>query len=111
MARVKVSVVRGGGVSGLVTVTTVDSQALSPEDAKTLAGMFEEANAFGGSDVTPAHASGPDELQVSVTLEDGAQRRTVTAAEHDLPRPLRSLVAWVSSAPGRTEEVGSPGQI
>ena len=106
----KVSVVRGGGVSGLVTVTTVDSQALSSEDAKTLAGLFEGANAFEGPDVTPSHASGPDELQVSVTLVDGSRNRTVTAAEHDLPGPLRSLVAWVSSAPGRTEEVGSPGQ-
>jgi hypothetical protein len=109
MALVKVSIVRGGGVSGLVTVTTVDSGTLSPEDARTLAGMAEEANVFDGPEVTSAEASGPDELQVSVTLEDGARRRTVTAAEHDLPNSLRSLVAWVSSAPGRTEEVTSPG--
>ena len=109
MALVKVSIVRGGGVSGLVTVTTVDSEALSPEDAKTLARMTAEANAFDGPDVTSPDASVPDEFRVSVTLEDGARRRNVTVAEHDLPSALRSLVAWVSSAPGRTEEVGSPG--
>ena len=109
MGRVKVSVVRGGGVSGLVTVTTVDSQTLSAEDAKTLARMVEEADAFGEPVVTATHAAGPDEFQVSVTLEDGARRRTVTATEDALPSKLRSLVAWVSSAPGRTEEVGPPG--
>jgi hypothetical protein len=106
---VKVSVVRGGGVSGLVTVTTVDSQTLSPDDAKALARMVEEADAFGGPDVTAAHGVGPDEFQVSVTLEDADRRRTVTAAERDLPGRLRSLVDWVSAAPGRTEEVGPPG--
>ena len=105
----KVSVVRGGGVSGLVTVTTVDSQTLAAEDAKTLARMVEEADAFGESGETATHGGGPDEFQVSVTLEDGARRRTVTAADHDLPSRLRSLVDWVSVAPGRTEEVGSPG--
>jgi hypothetical protein len=110
MALVKVSIVRGGGVSGLVTVTTVDSQTLSSEDANTLAAMIEEAKAFDGPDVGPGSRSSPDEFQVAVTLEDGARRRTVTAAEHDLPSELRSLVAWVSSAPGRTEEVSSPGQ-
>ena len=106
----KVSVVRGGGLSGLVTVTTVDSQTLSPEDAKTFAAMVEEANVFDGPDVTSAKASGPDEFQLAVTLEDGARNRTVTVAEHDLPGALGSLVAWVSSAPGRTEEVSSPGR-
>ncbi len=105
----KVSVVRGGGVSGLVTVTTVDSQTLAAEDAKTLTRMIAEADAFGEPGVTATHGAGPDEFQVSVTLEDGARRRTVTAADHDLPSHLRSLVDWVSAAPGRTEEVGPPG--
>jgi len=105
----KVSVVRGGGVSGLVTVTTVDSQTLSADDAKALSRMVEEADAFGEPGVTATHDAGPDEFQVSVTLEDATRRRTVTAAEHDLPDRLRSLVDWVSAVPGRTEEVGPPG--
>jgi len=109
MGPMKVSVVRGGGVSGLVTVTTVDSQTLSPDDAKTLSRMVEEADAFGEPDVAATHDAGPDEFQVSVTLEDGTRHHTVTTAERDLPSRLRSLVDWVSSAPGRTEEVGPPG--
>jgi emfourin len=105
----KVSVVRGGGVSGLVTVTTVDSRTLSPDDSKALSRMVEEADAFDGPDVAATDRAAPDEFQVSVTLEDATRRRTVTAAEHDLPSRLRSLVDWVSAAPGRTEEVGPPG--
>ena len=111
MGPVRVSVVRGGGVSGLVTVTTVDSQTLSAEDAKTLARMVEEADAFGEPGVAATHGAGPDEFQVSVTLEDATRRRTVTAAEHDLPSRLRSLVDWVNAAPGRTEEIGPPGTL
>jgi hypothetical protein len=109
MVSMKVSVVRGGGVSGLVTVTTVDSQTLAAEDTKTLARMVEEADAFGEPGVTATRGAHPDEFQVSVTLEDATRRRTVTAAEHDLPSHLRSLVDWVSAVPGRTEEVGPPG--
>jgi Emfourin len=105
----KVSVVRGGGVSGLVTVTSVDSQTLSPKDAETLAGMIEEA-ALDGPEADPSGLPVPDELQVAVTLEDGPRSRTVSWAEHDLPGPLRSLVAWVSAAPERTEEVRPPGE-
>ena len=71
--------------------------------------MVEEADAFGEPDVAATHGAAPDEFQVSVTLEDATRRRTVTAAEHDLPSRLRSLVDWVSAAPGRTEEVGPPG--
>lgn len=107
----KVSVVRGGGVSGLVTVTSVDSRALSSADAETLAGMIEEAGGFDGPEPGTGGRSVPDELRVAVTLEDGARHRTVSWAEHDLPDPLRSLVAWVSAAPGRTEEVSPPGEI
>ena len=105
----KVSVVRGGGVSGLVTVTSVDSLALSSEDAETLAGLVEETGAFDGPEPGPGGRSVPDELQVAVKLEDGGRRRTLSGAEHDLPGPLRSLIDWVSAAPGRTEEVGPPG--
>lgn len=107
----KVSVVRGGGVSGLVTVTSLDSQTLSPKDAETLAGMIEEAGALdAGPEADPSGLPVPDELQVAVTLEDGPRSRTVSWAEHDLPGPLRSLVAWVSAAPGRTEEVRPTGE-
>ena len=97
-------------MSGLVTVTSVDSQDLSAEDAKILAGMIEGAGAFEGPKPGPGGRPVPDEAQVSVTLEDGPRRHTASWAEHDLPDPLRSLVAWVSAAPGRTEEVGPPGE-
>ena len=109
MVPMKVSVVRGGGVSGLVTVTTVDSQTLAAEDANTLARMVEEADAFGEPGVTATHGAGPDEFQVSVTLRG---RRASTNRDRRRSRPpsrLRSLVDWVSAAPGRTEEVGPPG--
>ena len=94
----KVSVVRGGGVSGLVTDTTHEKKTQAADDTETLARRVARQGPLA-----------PDEAQVSVTLEDGARRRTVTAADHDLPSRLRSLVDWVSAAPGRTEEVGSPG--
>jgi hypothetical protein len=105
----KVSIVRGGGFAGLVTVITVDSASLTPEDAAMLRAKVEQAGLFG----PPGRGDGPDprpdRFDYEVTVEDQGQVRTARVSETGLSGPLRSLISYVSSLPGRQEQVGPPG--
>ncbi|MDP9842390.1 protealysin inhibitor emfourin [Streptosporangium lutulentum] len=105
----KVSIVRGGGFAGLVTITTVDSASLTPGDAATLRAKVEQA----GLSEPPGREGGsppmPDRFDYEVTVEDRGRAHTVRVSEQDLSAPLRSLIAYVDSLPGRQERVGPPG--
>lgn len=91
------------------TLTEVDEDALSGDDAKTLRAKVAEAEAgFGGTGDAPA-ARHPDELHYEVTVEDGQTTRTVRAGDATLPEPVRSLIAWVDQHPQRTTRVLPPG--
>ena len=105
----KVSVVRGGGLAGVVQTTIADSETLAPEDGARLRSQVEEANFF----AVPAdadHASGsPDRFAYTVTVEDGDRTHTVRRPETELPEAVRALIDWVSSVPGRDDRLAPPG--
>ena len=105
----KVSVVRGGGLAGAVQTTIADSEALAPDDADVLRVKVDEAGFF---DLPPDAGSppgGPDRFVYAVTVEDDDRAHTVRRAEVDLPDGLDALIAWVSSVPGRRDDVSPPG--
>jgi hypothetical protein len=101
---VKVTIVRGGGIAGIVTRTEVDSNLLSPEDADTLAHEVDRA----GVRHTQEPASGqnrPDDLLYEILLDDGgdAVRRRFT--DDTLPVGVRRLVDWIDARPERSYAV------
>jgi hypothetical protein len=106
---VKVSIVRGGGLAGLVTTTAVEEGALSPEDASELRAKVEEAGVF---DLPPKLTGRPnqaDRFNYALTVEDHDRRHTVLMSEDALPEGVRDLISWVSTAPGREDRIGPPG--
>jgi hypothetical protein len=109
LAGMKISIVRGGGFGGLVTVTTADTASLAPEDARRLRAKVEQTGLF----TLPEHLSGPPRqphpFSYAVTVEDQDRSHTVRVSEEDMPESLGSLVAWVSSVEGREERVVPPG--
>jgi hypothetical protein len=109
LAVMKISIVRGGGFGGLVTVTTADTASLAPEDARTLRAKVEEAGLFD----LPEHMSGPPSqphpFTYAVTVEDQGRTHTVRVSEEDVPESLSSLISWVGSLKGREERVVPPG--
>jgi hypothetical protein len=109
LASMKVSIVRGGGFGGLVTVTTADTAALAPEDASTLRAKVEQAGLFD----LPEHLSGPPRqphpFAYALTVEDQGRSHTVRVSEEYVPEALGSLITWVSSVEGREERVAPPG--
>ena len=105
----KLSIVRGGGFSGLVITKTVSSDSLSPEDAETLRKKIDEADLFHG----PTNLGGdqekcPDSYGYLIELEDEGREHTVVFNEENLTGPVRSLISWVDSLQGVAETIGPP---
>jgi hypothetical protein len=105
----QVSIVRGGGIAGLVTGTTVDSASLAPGDAAELRARVERAGLSGAPERSKPPAGQPDRFDYELTVEDDGRVLTTRAREGDLPGPLHALVSYVTSLPGRQERVGPPG--
>jgi hypothetical protein len=108
---VKVSVVRGGGLAGIVQTTTADSETLPPDDAEALRLKVDEAGFFDVPAEAGRPSTGPDRFAYAVTVEDAERAHTVRRSEADLPEGVRALVAWVFSVPGRREAVTPPGEF
>lgn len=103
----KVSIVRGGGLAGIVTRTEVESDALEADDERT---MREHAARLGELELEPAHEEAvPDSLSYEITIEDDGETRQVRLFDDQLPEPLRALIEWVASVPEREEGIEAPG--
>jgi hypothetical protein len=105
----KVSIVRGGGVAGVTTLTELDEGALSIDDAKAFRAKLADAQADLGTAGEGSASRHPDELQYELTLANGETTRTLRAGETTLPEHVRSLIAWVDTHPERTTRVLPPG--
>ncbi len=102
----KLEIVRGGGLAGLVSRTELDSADLPDADARRLddlcrAAQFEPLAA-------PA-TGGADALRYEVTLEEAGERRTARFTDATLPPTTQALVSFVDERPERTHVVEAPG--
>ena len=104
----KLSVVRGGGLAGIVTQTELVSDDLSPEDAKTLHEKVRDAGVFELHEAPPSPPSHPDELSYELTAEHEGRTHTVNLTESTMPEPVRSLIAWSDSVPERRMRIKPP---
>jgi Emfourin len=107
----RVSVVRGGGITGLVATTVLESDSLSDEDAdelrKRVARVTSDVPEDSRQDRPPAR---PDEQSVLLAIDSADGRHTVRAPESELSEAQRSLIDLVTSSPQREERLGSPGE-
>lgn len=97
------TVVRGGGLAGLVSSTAVDTSALSSADAEALRARVRAAS------LTDAGAPQPDREIVAILIEDHGAAVTTLVNADDRSPGVRELIEWVESAPDRTEHLGPPG--
>jgi hypothetical protein len=107
---VKVSVVRGGGLAGVVQTTVADSESLAPEHAEQLRVKVDEAGFFGLPGDTGRTPGAPDRFDYAITVEDDDRTHTVRRSEADLPDAVQELIAWVNSVPGRQDRLTPPGE-
>ncbi len=93
----KIQFERTGGVAGLRLTATVHSGTLSPEEARKVQEMVQEARFFElPSTLLPAQP-GADRFQYKVTVETKERRHTVEIAEGAAPPRLRPLLDWLTA--------------
>jgi hypothetical protein len=105
----KVSIVRGGGVTGMTTLTELDEHALSTEASTALRQKMADAEAALPAQDTSAGEGPPDAQQYELTLEGDHGARTVRLDDASLSGPVRSLIEWVDTQPERTMQIVPPG--
>jgi hypothetical protein len=104
----KVSVVRGGGVAGMVRVSEIDSADLGGPDARALAELVDKA----GVAVAPAAGPAPahaDEMAYEVRVDDGGEPVVARFGESSLSDGVRELMAWVAQRPETRSRLAPPG--
>jgi hypothetical protein len=108
---VKISIVRGGGLAGMVTVTSLDTDDLSGPDEAALRAKVDQAAVFQphqrGAETTPPQ---PDRFSYELTIEDNDRRQTLRIRDQDLSPEQRDLITLVHNSPARRQEVRPPGR-
>ncbi len=105
----RVSVVRGGGLAGLVRTTTVDEDRLSAGDRRELAALVQQAGLSGPPAARGYEAPEPDRFSYLVTVEDQGRSRQATFTERSLPEGVRNLISWITTVDGHEDSIEPPG--
>jgi hypothetical protein len=105
----RLTVVQGGGIAGLLRTVSADSASLEPAQADALEAMIEDAGLFDLPERLGPASSHPDAFDYELTVEDGERRKTIRASQDALPEQVRALIQWLQSVPGHEERVDAPG--
>ena len=105
---VKVTVVRGAGLSGMVRRSELDSGTLPPREQEELLELLEAAGLAQaqGADATPAHA---DEMAYEIQVEGVGEPIVARFTESSLPAGSRALMGWVAAHPATRSRLAPPG--
>ena len=91
----RISFERSGGFAGITMRTTVDEKDLSPDEARKLHQLVEEADFFNLPGKIISGSPQPDRFQYELRLEESGRHYTVTVSEEAMPEKLKPLIKWV----------------
>ena len=106
----RVSVVRGGGLAGLIRTVSADSDQLAPSDRRELAALVQQTGLLDAETVPGSGEHEPDRFTYTVTVEDRGRRRKIAFPERSLPEEVRNLISWVNTVSGHEESIEPPGR-
>jgi emfourin len=98
---VLVTIVRGGGLAGLLRRTELDSAALPPDAVAELSRLVARLSPR----PRRVEAVGTDELRYELTVEVDGTTSTVRATDQSLSEPERLLIAFVDSREERVDSL------
>jgi hypothetical protein len=105
----RLSVERTGGFAGVTITATVDAAGLSPDEARKLRQMVDEADFFNLPRKITSRSPQPDRFQYELKVEENGRQHTVTVSEEVMPPKLKPLVKWLMEAARKgRKDVGSP---
>jgi hypothetical protein len=105
----KLTIVKGGGIAGVVTRTELATDALSPDDAAALREKVAESRVLETATPEKREAAFPDEQQYDLTVEHDDGTHSVRLGEAELPDSVRSLISFAESHPKREETIERAG--
>ncbi|MEP6952490.1 MAG: protealysin inhibitor emfourin [Solirubrobacteraceae bacterium] len=106
----RVTVVRGAGLTGMVRLSELDADTLPAEEQETLRGLVDH------SGLVAAPAEGPppqhaDEQAYEIQVAAGEGEPVVARfGESSLPDGARKLMAWVAEHPATRSRLAPPGR-
>ena len=100
----RVSVVRGGGIAGISTRTTLVGDDLPAHEVETLSRLVQRAGLQRAAPAGSA-ARGADQQLYEVEVVDDDGPVSARFGEDDLPDEVRELVAWVDARPERSRQL------
>lgn len=100
----KLTIIRAGGIAGIVARTELDQQALPTSAAKDFAGEVRRAKLVEQAPPPPDRPR-PDTQLYEINLEWTGPAVTVRYTDDSLPEGVRLLVAWVDNRPERVESI------
>jgi hypothetical protein len=105
---VKVTVVRGAGLTGMVRRSELDAAELPAREQEALLGLLERAGLAEAQGPGPpaAHA---DEMAYEIQVEGAGEPIVARFAESSLPDGSRALMAWVAEHPATRSRLAPPG--
>src|SRR5262245_28509201 len=96
--RMQVDFERSGGVTGVRLVKTVDTDALSVDDAATLRRLVEHAAFFRLPALIKAPTPSADHFQYHLTVRTPEKTHTVDINEGAVPPAVRPLIDWLTKS-------------
>ncbi|WP_449372050.1 protealysin inhibitor emfourin [Arthrobacter psychrolactophilus] len=100
----RVTILRGGGLPGIVARTELDAAALPKSAARAFASEVARAN-LGECPAPPTANPWPDAQLYELRVEESGPTINVRYTEQSLPERVRLLVAWVDGRPERVESI------
>jgi hypothetical protein len=91
MGRMRVSLVRTGGVAGMRRQVSLDTATLDPARASEIERLVEAAR-LKSLPAANARSGQPDRFQYALTVDDGKQTQTVHFGEREASEGVRLLL-------------------
>jgi len=105
----RLTVVRGGGVAGIVVRSELTAGDLPADDHRHLLAALARCRMDDLSARAPAPGGGqPDELRYELSLTSSLGDCSVRLGERELPPAVRSLIDWIDGLPQVTRAVSGP---
>jgi hypothetical protein len=92
---------RSGGFAGVKLSSSVDTEKLSPDDARQLRKIVEGATFFELPNVIKSSRPIPDRFLYRIQIEEGGRTKEVEVDEASLPNQLKPLVERLLEAARR----------
>ncbi len=83
---------RSGGFMGMHIAKTLDTTALSPEEASSLHHMIDAAGFFELPETPTASPEGADQFHYKLTVEDEERHHSIETTDAAAPDALRPLL-------------------